>query len=128
MKNEAGLAVHSLSTAPLPDRDWRFRTDRLIYFAGTETGPIKIGRTKDLRGRIKELRCASPEKLHVWAITKGGNLEEALYHHRFADSRVRGEWFERTPALLAEIARLTNGARQSGNQRAHHLSMERSDG
>ena len=106
MRNEGGIAGHLLSIAPLPDSAWKFRTGKVIYFVGTDSGPIKIGRASDFRARFRQLQCGSSELLHVWAVTPGNHLDEALYHHRFASARLFGEWFSRTPELLDFIDQL----------------------
>jgi hypothetical protein len=77
----------------------------LTYFVGAATGPIKIGRTDDLRGRLARLQTGSPLRLHVWGAVALDRLRhdgpgdpptfEAECHRRLADHRCRGEWFER---------------------------------
>lgn len=78
----------------------------LVYFVGGERGPIKIGHSGSLKARLADLRIGSPVRLEVFATRAGGKALERDYHRRFASSRLHGEWFERTPALLAEITRL----------------------
>ncbi len=78
----------------------------LCYFIGGDEGPVKIGFTVDLKGRLSNLRTASPVWLEVLAVRHGGEAREAVYHEQFAADRLHGEWFARTPAILAEIARL----------------------
>lgn len=75
------------------------------YFVGGDTGPIKIGRAVNVAVRFKDIQACSPVRLSVLAVRQGGERER-LYHRLFADARVHGEWFARTPAILAEIARL----------------------
>ena len=81
-------------------------TTATIYFIGPKDGPIKIGYASRLEFRLKELRHANAYPLEVWATIEGPPSLERDYHRRFASSRLHGEWFERTPALLAEITRL----------------------
>lgn len=83
------------------------RLNGSIYFIGGETGCIKIGWTgQSAEQRRKDLQCGSPIKLFVLAVARGGMSVEQEYHRRFKDSRSHGEWFERTPELMAEIIRL----------------------
>ena len=77
----------------------------MAYFIGAETGPVKIGQTTDIRRRLSALQVASPVRLTLLAVCRGG-CQERMYHSQFAHSRLHGEWFERTPEIEAEIARL----------------------
>jgi hypothetical protein len=108
-----------LNAAPEEDRvplgerrqRWRYR-DRGVeagvtcYFIGGETGPVKIGYTRNLQRRLRDMQLHSPLPLSALASTGGGCFAEAEYHERFAAHRLHGEWFERHPDILAEIARL----------------------
>lgn len=82
------------------------RQPATVYFIAGETGAVKIGSARDVQKRLVDLQCGSPITLRVLATTGGGQKQEREYHRRFASSRLHGEWFERTPALLAEITRL----------------------
>jgi hypothetical protein len=76
-----------------------------VYFiqAG-KAGPIKIGRTVGKVGaRMATLQTGSPEPLMLLAAVPGGASVERGIHERFADLRLRGEWFRREPTLLAFI-------------------------
>ncbi|MFG2352617.1 GIY-YIG nuclease family protein [Streptomyces sp. NPDC048521] len=62
----------------------------LITAEGLSLG--KIGRAKDPRTRLRQLQTGQPVELSLaWACD--GDFEQAL-HRRFADNRVRGEWFD----------------------------------
>lgn len=87
-------------------------TRGVCYFIGAQSGPVKIGFTVDLKGRLAKLRASSPLPLEVLATRSGGEARESVYHEQFAADRLHGEWFARTPAILAEIERL--------NGEAHH--------
>lgn len=78
-----------------------------IYFVGFGDGPIKIGFTANLDYRMEHLQTACPYKLELLATVKGGLGTERELHTRFAEHRIRGEWFSPAPDILAEIARLT---------------------
>ena len=79
-----------------------------VYFVqwGHDGGAIKIGRTKNICARLKELQTASPIELVLLAYQPGSGREELYYHHCFAHARLRGEWFRPVPELLACIAEL----------------------
>lgn len=78
----------------------------VCYFIGGDSGAIKIGFSTDLKARFASIQACSPVLLSVLATAPGGKTREEAYHLQFADDRLHGEWFARTPALLAEIARL----------------------
>lgn len=78
----------------------------IVYFIGGADGPIKIGRTTSISRRIHLLQTGHPNPLGVLAALKGGAAEESVYHARFDQHRLHGEWFERTPEILAEIERI----------------------
>lgn len=76
------------------------------YFIGGDEGPVKIGYSVDVPGRLRAHQSSSPVKLRILATASGGLQRECAYHWQFADARLHGEWFERTPEIEAEIARL----------------------
>lgn len=77
-----------------------------IYFIGSDGGPIKIGYTKDITIRLRDLRLANALPLSLLASTNGRTKLEREYHARFAAHRLHGEWFAPHPDILAEIDRL----------------------
>lgn len=88
-------------------------TRGVCYFIGGDSGPIKIGFSVDLKSRLTALRASSPLWLEVLAVRPGGESRERIYHEQFAADRLHGEWFARSPAILAEIAHLNqNGPQQ----------------
>jgi len=76
------------------------------YFIGGEQGAIKIGFSIDPPSRLKAIQAHSPIVVGILAIRDGGEARETAYHSQFAEHRLHGEWFERCPEILAEIARL----------------------
>ena len=78
-----------------------------VYFIGIEPdGPIKIGKAINVQERLGTLQVAMPMPLALLATADGGRAREREYHARFEAHRIRGEWFERGPEIVAEIARL----------------------
>ena len=71
-----------------------------------KAGPYyKIGRTKNLNTRTKQIRLALPydvENVHVIQ-TSNPVATERYWHNRFADKRANGEWFLLTDAEVAEF-------------------------
>lgn len=65
-----------------------------IYVIGSdEFRPVKIG-TGNPENRLVELQVGNPFPLKILWTRTGGMLLEAALHARFADFRVRGEWFD----------------------------------
>lgn len=93
------------------DTERRTIADGFVYFIGGDEGPIKIGWSSNVEGRLKGLQTSHAAPLKVYAFKKGRLAHEAWYHKRFAAHRLHGEWFERHPDVLAEIERLSNGLR-----------------
>lgn len=80
---------------------------REVYFIeAVGTGRIKIGVANCARSRLKHLDGPCPVELRLLGVLptdKAGALEKEL-HARFAEHRVKGEWFAAAPELLAFIA------------------------
>jgi hypothetical protein len=55
-------------------------------------GPVKIGRTDNVRRRLAQLQNASAEQLVVRGVITS-NREKQL-HELFANKRISGEWFQ----------------------------------
>jgi len=96
------------------DEDWgvvRKGSRRGVYFVRAgEDGPIKIGVSSDVDGRIKSLQTDAPAELHLLAVLDGAgrDVEQSL-HVRFADGRLTGEWFQPTDELLATVKAVNEG-------------------
>lgn len=79
-----------------------------VYFIRCEQF-VKIGMGWSILARFANLQNASPFRLEGLAFIPCASesdalrLEQAL-HQRFAESRVRGEWFSDTAALRSHLA------------------------
>jgi hypothetical protein len=93
----------------LARRASRKKGEQHVYFFGTPDA-IKIGVALDVARRLKGIQAHHYHPLQVLATCPGGVRLEREYHARFAAYRLRGEWFERCPAILAEIERLSADA------------------
>ncbi len=78
-----------------------------VYFIQAGSGAIKIGIAANVSRRLVELQVGNHDPLRVLTVLDGGRGAEREYHARFAQHRLRGEWFAPHPDILAEIARLT---------------------
>lgn len=82
----------------------------VVYFVGAaESGPVKVGFTTDrtVESRLAQLQTGSHEKLVVLGAVDAGPAVERAIHNVLSTHLVRGEWFEREPAL-ALFARLND--------------------
>ena len=61
-----------------------------------------------INGRLsnRSPRGASPHLLAVLAVIDGDIVVEQALHRRFANARIRREWFRPVPELLAYIAEI----------------------
>jgi hypothetical protein len=76
-----------------------------VYFvASDDLQRVKIGKTRDLDGRVCDLRRSGPWPLLLVADVAGYTVIESVLHTRFATSRIHGEWFVTSPELEAVIA------------------------
>lgn len=90
----------------IADRTEAHKHGCVYFIEAGEGGPIKIGKTGCLKNRLSTLQIASSAVLRVLATAPGRTHRELAYHVQFADARLNGEWFARTPEIEAEIARL----------------------
>lgn len=76
----------------------------MVYFVqGEQTGYIKIGMAANVQARMRALQQASPDRLRLLGIMRGGSRKEASLHRRFEHARSHGEWFRPTDDLCAYI-------------------------
>ena len=78
------------------------------YFAQAGRGPIKIGETDDVEGRIRALQTANPEELSLLGRIPCELHSEKSLHERFKHLRLRGEWFTPAPELLEFIEQVAH--------------------
>jgi Meiotically up-regulated gene 113 len=93
--------------------DWQPKPDGIgfTYFILACEGVrrIKIGTSQNPRNRLRDLSVASAVDLECLKVIRGGPATEAAWHQRFAESRVRGEWF-RVCGTLMDAIRLADPA------------------
>ncbi|SFD14184.1 GIY-YIG nuclease family protein [Streptomyces aidingensis] len=95
------------------------RHGSVVYFVERE-GFIKIGTTRDLRGRLAALEQGGvlmpdgvpPGPVTLLATTLGDRDVESGYHTRFRRQRVKGEWFRPSKALRHLIEDLQRAEQQ----------------
>lgn len=89
--------------SPRIDKQVKIPTD--LYFIETQCAErfIKIGISSDAHTRASKMQMDCPYELKLLKLVPGGAHMEYELHARFAADRVRGEWFRRTPELVALI-------------------------
>lgn len=58
---------------------------------------VKIGSTNRVTSRFVALQAACPVEVRMLKVTKGRRRDEVALHKRFAEHRVRFEWFRLAP-------------------------------
>lgn len=66
-------------------------------------GPVKIGKADDPKGRLSELQVAHWQTLTLVRVWEGSEADERALHARFADLRIRGEWFHFSRQMLGDV-------------------------
>lgn len=95
---------------PEPDFS-EYAGDSYVYFLQAKSlGHIKIGTTTNMQRRFSEIKTGCPDELVLLGITKGDANIERQIHEKFADSRVRGEWFAPSDDLASFIERVARNA------------------
>ncbi len=114
-KDAAASATHAATesiasggdaTDALIRNDPRFSS--FVYFVQEmpPSGPIKIGRTRNIVSRLCGLRTGVPRELALLAVIPGGAALESAMHRAFAESQIKLEWYEPSTDLLALIEEL----------------------
>lgn len=69
-----------------------------------DNGPVKIGYSKYFaEERLAQMQSHHYEMLQVMRILPGDYRTERAVHLRFADNRIRGEWFSWCPEMMTEV-------------------------
>ncbi len=79
---------------------------KTVYILDTGNGLYKIGFTKNINRRVKELYPATVYR--TWEVLGARKVEKAL-HEMFSNKRKSGEWFELTQAELATVDEFMGG-------------------
>lgn len=77
-----------------------------VYFAQQENGPIKVGWTTNLEGRLAALRTSASCRIMLLAEIEGDKRTEYYLHNLLSDYRAHGEWFHPTATVLCFVDRV----------------------
>lgn len=96
-----------------------------VYFVGDNAdGPVKIGTTQmPIDKRLHALQMGNPQKLSVLAVCAGGRALERETHNLFKDLHIRGEWYARSPKLIAYAEVLAAKQPHSGEGRKRYKGV-----
>jgi hypothetical protein len=108
-----GLPPQGISKSPQSGaiHPSRYPASGHVYFITCDQTdfPIKIGFTTDLPSRVTALGRGLPYPALALAVIPGNRwIERRLLKH-FKSDRLRGEWFRRSPDLMAAIDRANAG-------------------
>jgi hypothetical protein len=79
----------------------------VIYFIHNEQAEsIKIGFSRGVKGRLRQLSTASPQPLVLLGMILGGRVRERQLHRQFQPYRLHGEWFEDVPIVFNSVLAL----------------------
>jgi predicted GIY-YIG superfamily endonuclease len=88
-----------------PTRGTKGETVLYVIQRGDD-GPIKVGISRNVNQRVKDLQTGSAERLNVLRVYKMADVERAIHAELERKSRLEGEWF---PAdLLSLVDRFFN--------------------
>jgi len=90
-----------LSADMLPLHDRTKGAEVFVYFIqrGAD-GPVKIGYSKNPKGRLSSLQVGFPEPLTLLGVIPGGKPMEEELHRQFGRARIKGEWFTPIAPLM----------------------------
>ena len=76
-----------------------------VYLIRADNGLCKIGITRNLAGRLREINRVSPVAVKLISFHHSfyPGRAEKVYHEAFADRHIKGEWYALTPIDLQDI-------------------------
>lgn len=87
-------------------------SNRIYFIYAKSLDRVKIGKTKDVKRRLRELQTAFPERLIILVDVNAPAIDEAYLHRIFENYRASGEWFEfSTPIKCLVIELLKDDGR-----------------
>lgn len=87
-----------------PDFTQYVGKDFVYFIQAVQLGLVKIGFSSNVPKRLLSLKTGCPDDLVILKIIPGGQEIERVLHKKFADIRVKGEWFSPSDELMSFIA------------------------
>jgi len=98
-----------LPAPPVADQPVPVKGPYIYLLEAPSLGLVKIGTATNVKQRIAGLRTMLPIDVELVAVFDGGLAEERQLHQRFAQHRVRGEWFASEPVKAALCSEAVGG-------------------
>lgn len=99
------MAVLSASSGTRAERLLhRERYSQVYFIEAVGLDLIKIGYAIDLPKRFTGMMTTSPAALTLLGVLDGGPKLECALHDQLAAHRAHGEWFRKTPEVMAVVA------------------------
>ncbi len=78
-----------------------------VYFVKSENGKVKIGKTANIEERVRTLKRQIPFALSLehYFETRDMKAVERMFHEKFAENRLEGEWFDLPVEILESLKR-----------------------
>jgi hypothetical protein len=92
-----------LPSLPWPDKPG-------VYAVVGMPGYVKIGNSQHIAGRLSDIQGSCPVPLRLAAVLSTEPPDERSWHARFAEERVRGEWFALSPRLYRALLNAWRGS------------------
>ena len=108
--------------APEPSVLDRFLGGSFMYVVGRGEF-VKIGRSQNPAQRISSLQTANPMRLETLLIVPEYVVTEQEAHRRWSSQREKGEWFSRTPELVAWLDEVAARARVAERTRERVVAV-----
>ena len=96
-----------------------------VYFIQAGKGPIKIGTSSNPRKSMVNLQSSNASEIVLLATIPGGVKEARELHERFAELRLRGEWFIPADDLLSYIGNINAAEGGAGGDSTAVSMMKR---
>lgn len=83
-----------------------------VYFVyASAPNAIKIGQSKRVEGRLKELQTAMPGKIDILTCMRARPKFEQYCHEYFSEFRTNNEWFSLSKPLVDVLVGIADGAK-----------------
>ncbi len=64
-----------------------------VYFLRADN-TVKIGFSTNVKDRLRTIKTGCPENIRIVKVVAGTMRTERMYHERYAEYRLTGEWFD----------------------------------
>lgn len=108
MVKDERAAIEARQHAAELEQQRRNRQRYVYALQAVNGGAIKIGCSQNPTARLSQLQGSTPTTLQLLATMAGDYTTEKGFHDRLAAHRVKGEWFNPTPEVLAVVDEIRN--------------------